>query len=74
MLITRIKICDKCRGTNVETLVPRIKEILPDAEIQIGCQNFCGIGQTKAFLILNHKPIIAENEDELIEKLKESCK
>jgi len=68
----RIKICDRCKGTNVKTLAPKIKEIDPHAEIQIGCHNFCGIGQTKSFLILNHKPIIADNEKELLEKLKKS--
>lgn len=68
----KIKICDRCKGTNVDTLVPKIKKICPDVEIQIGCQNFCGIGQTKSFLILDHIPLIASSEDELIEKLKES--
>lgn len=64
------KICDKCRGTNIKTLIPKLKEIDDHAEIQMRCQNLCGIGRTKSFVIVNHIPIIAENEEELIEKLK----
>ncbi len=68
------KICDKCKGTNTKTLIPKLKEIDSNAEIQIGCQNFCGIGRSKNFVIVNHTPIIALNEDELIEKVKEQLK
>lgn len=64
------KICDKCKGTNIKTLVPKLKE-MENAEIEIGCQNFCGIGRSKPFVIVNHIPIIAESEDELIEKVRE---
>ncbi|MEG0825909.1 MAG: DUF1450 domain-containing protein [Bacilli bacterium] len=65
------KICNKCKATNAETLSLRLKEIDKDAKIIIGCQNFCGIGATKSFTIVNNIPIIAENEDELIKKIKE---
>lgn len=65
-----IRICDKCKGTNVTTLVPRIQEIYPEAEIKIGCQHFCGIGATKSFAIKDGIPIITDTEDELVEKLK----
>lgn len=65
------KLCDRCKGTNVKTLVPKLKELNPDAEIQIGCQNFCGIGRSKSFVIIDHMPIIAETEEQLIEKVKE---
>ncbi len=41
-----------------------------NVQIQIGCQNFCGIGRSKSFVIVDHIPIIAENEKELIEKVK----
>lgn len=66
-----IKICDKCRATNIDTLLPRIKEIKPEAEIEIGCQNFCGIGINKSFAIIDGIPIITDTEDELIEKIKQ---
>ena len=67
-----IRICDKCKGTNIKTLVPKIKTIIPKSEIIVGCQNVCGIGRNKSFLIINYKLIIADNENELIDKLKES--
>jgi len=68
------KVCDRCRATNIETLVPRLKEIDSEAKIIIGCQNFCGIGATKSFAIVNGMPIITDNEDSLIEKIKEQLK
>jgi uncharacterized protein YuzB (UPF0349 family) len=70
--MNKFAICNICKATNVETLVPRLKEIDKDAEIEIGCQSFCGIGATKSFAIVNNIPIIADNEDELIEKIKKS--
>lgn len=66
----QFRICNKCKAMNVDSLIPKLKEIDNEAEIIVGCQNFCGIGQTKAFAIVNHVPIIAENEDELIIKIK----
>ena len=70
----QFRICNKCKATNVNTLIPKLKQIDPEAEIIVGCQNFCGIGQKKSFAIVNHIPVIANDEDELIEKIKESIK
>ncbi len=64
------KICDRCKGTNLKTLVPKLKEIDPKAQIKIGCQNFCGVGRSKSFVIVDYIPIIAETEDELVEKVR----
>lgn len=64
-------ICDKCKGVDYKSIIGKIKEIDKDAEIVLGCQNFCGIGRSKPFVILNHIPIIADNENELINKIKE---
>lgn len=72
--MNEFRICDKCRGTNMESLVPKLKEIDSDAKIVIGCQNMCGIGRTKAFAILNHIPVIANNEEELLRTIKERIK
>lgn len=65
------KVCDRCKGTNIKTLLPKLKEMGKDAQIQVGCQNFCGVGRSKSFVIVDHIPIIAENENELLEKLRE---
>lgn len=64
------RICDRCKATNINTLIPRLKKIDSNCEIKVGCQNFCGIGMKKSFAIVNNVPVIAENEDELIEKIK----
>ncbi|MDD3393008.1 MAG: DUF1450 domain-containing protein [Bacilli bacterium] len=67
----QFKICNRCRATNIETLKPRLEELDSDAEIIVGCQNMCGIGAVKSFAIVNNMPIIAANEDELVDKIKE---
>ncbi len=69
-MANEFKICDKCKATNIDTLIPKLKEIDPEASIDVGCQNFCGIGRTKSFAIVNHVPVIAETEDELIEEIR----
>lgn len=68
------RICDKCKAMNVSSIVPKLEEIDPNAKIIRGCQNFCGIGRTKKFAIVNHIPIIADTEEELILKIKEFLK
>lgn len=70
--MNQFRVCDKCKGTNIKTLLPRLQEIDEKAEIIVGCQNFCGIGAKKPFVICNHVPIVADTEDELIEKVKQA--
>ena len=70
--MNQFRLCDKCKGTNIDSLLPKLKEIDSSAEIIIGCQNFCGIGAKKPFVICNHVPIVADNENELIEKIKQA--
>lgn len=69
--MNKIGICNKCKGVNYKSIIQKIKELDSDIQINIGCQNFCGIGRTKPFVILNHIPIIADNENELLNKIKE---
>lgn len=66
------RICDRCKSINIKTLVPKLKQLDPQATIQIGCQNVCGIGRTKPFAIVNHILITAESEIDLIERIEES--
>lgn len=69
--MNKIGICDKCKAVNYKHLIEKIKKIDNDIEITSGCQNMCGIGRNKPFVILNHKPIIGENEADLIKKIKD---
>ena len=68
----KIKICDKCKGTNINTLIPKLKKSNPDLEITVGCHNMCGIGRSKLVVILDNKPVIVDNEEELIIKIEEN--
>ena len=66
------KVCDRCRGTNLNVLIPRLQKIAPHAKIlEPVCTSYCGPGRDYPFVFLNNKPIKGENEDDLIEKIKE---
>lgn len=63
------RICDHCRGVPWKELEARLKTLDGEAIIKKGCQNVCGIGRTKPFVIVNKKLIIGDNLDQLIEKV-----
>lgn len=65
----KIELCDKCKATNIKSLVPKIKDISDEIEVKVHCIQFCGIGRDKIVVLLDHVPIIAETEDEIIEKI-----
>lgn len=67
----KIELCDKCKATNIKSLVPKIKNISDDIEIKIHCIQFCGIGRDKIVVLCNNYPIIGDTEEEVIKKLKE---
>lgn len=64
-------VCPKCKANHLETLIPKIEALDPDAEIVTRCIGFCGIGREKIVVLKNHIPYIGATEDEVIEKLKE---
>lgn len=66
-----ISICNKCKAINSLSISKKLKEIYPNARYEIGCNNMCGIGRSKVVVILNNKPIIADTEEELINKIKQ---
>ena len=70
--MNQFRVCDKCKGTNIDSLISKLKELDNTAEIIIGCQNFCGVGARKPFVICNHVPVVADSEDELVEKVKQA--
>ena len=64
------KICLRCKGVNVTTLIPRLTKIDSNAIIhELACVSYCGPGRDFPFVILNNKPIVGENEDDLINKI-----
>lgn len=65
------RICDKCKGTNADTLGKKLKELDSKAHLLVGCQSYCGPGRDRPFVFVNGKPLVADNEDALIEKVKE---
>ncbi|MDD3187198.1 MAG: DUF1450 domain-containing protein [Bacilli bacterium] len=68
--MNQFKVCDKNKVKDINEIVNRLKEMDETAEIVIGCQNICGICRTKPFVIVNGMPVIANDEEELISKVK----
>lgn len=72
--MNEFRICDRCKGTNIQSLKKKLQELDSKATILVGCQNMCGIGRTKPFVIVNHIPVVADTEEELILKIKDKLK
>ena len=66
----KINICNKCNFFNHIEVIEELKNKFDIEYIKIGCNNMCGLGRNKIVVIVNDDPIIANNMEELITKIR----
>jgi len=72
--MNNIKLCPKCKAVDIKKIEKELSKETKEITYEYGCLSFCGIGRTKAFAIVNNNPIIADNNEILIQKIKEVLK
>lgn len=63
-----IRVCEKCKHIKLKSMVSKLQQMAPDADIKIGCKSYCGPCGKRAFVFINGRYISAPTEEEVLAK------